>query len=165
MMRGQLKTIMINMLSKKPMSGTELAAEIQEELGWKPSYGSIYPALDQLAKEGIIEQCPAENKKEYKLTRKGKQELKKKSEEKKFMIESLENTYRMLNSIYGIPIESEMEIVEEVKKGNISFIEVQEETTALKKEMFRLMKENKIKKNKAKIKKILVETTTKLRQI
>ncbi len=62
MMRGQLKTIMINMLSKKPMSGTELAAEIQEELGWKPSYGSIYPALDQLAKEGIIEQRPAENK-------------------------------------------------------------------------------------------------------
>ncbi len=81
------------------------------------------------------------------------------------MIESLENTYRMLNSIYGIPIDSEMELVEEVKKGNVSFIEVQKETNALKKEMFRLIKENKVKKNKAKIKKILNETTKKLQQI
>ncbi len=153
------------MLNKNPMSGAELAAEIERELGWKPSYGSIYPALEQMAKEGLIEQCPAEKKKEYKLTSKGKQELKKKDAEKQQLIESLINTYKMLNSIYGLDISPDMELIEEVKKGNISFMELHEETTALKKEMFRLMKENKIKNNKAKIKRILVETTKKLKQI
>ena len=42
--RGLLRFLVLKMLSEKPMSGTEIAKQIEEQTGgrWKPSPGSIY---------------------------------------------------------------------------------------------------------------------------
>ena len=45
--RGLLRFLVLNMLAKKPMSGSEIVEVIENETAgrWKPSSGSIYPLL------------------------------------------------------------------------------------------------------------------------
>ena len=47
-MRGMLSFLILFLLSKKPMCGSELAKEIGKRKGETPSPGTIYPALKAL---------------------------------------------------------------------------------------------------------------------
>jgi DNA-binding PadR family transcriptional regulator len=60
------------MLSMKKMKGAEIAKELEARKGHKPSPGTIYPALKDLKKKGLIK---ADENKVYSLTPKGKKEL------------------------------------------------------------------------------------------
>ncbi len=76
-MRGMLGFLILYLLSKKPMHGQEIANEISNRKGDKPSPGTIYPALKGLREMGFI----SEEKKEgktivYSLTEKGENALK-----------------------------------------------------------------------------------------
>src|SRR5580700_4832215 len=53
-MRGMLSFMILWLLSKRPMYGQELAAEIGKRRGEKPNPGTIYPALKDLASRGMI---------------------------------------------------------------------------------------------------------------
>jgi DNA-binding PadR family transcriptional regulator len=72
--------VILGMLSITPSgSGYELHKAIQEIFGsfWGESYGQIYPALKQLAAEGLIEPCkpasaPKKRRQEYLLTDAGR---------------------------------------------------------------------------------------------
>ena len=72
--------VILGMLSITPSgSGYELHKAIQENFGsfWGESYGQIYPALKQLAAEGLIEPCkpasaPKKRRQEYLLTDAGR---------------------------------------------------------------------------------------------
>jgi DNA-binding PadR family transcriptional regulator len=62
------------------MTGSQIIDEIERiTLGmWRPSPGSIYPALDQLEEDGLVRISKVDGwKKYYELTEKGKQELEK----------------------------------------------------------------------------------------
>jgi DNA-binding PadR family transcriptional regulator len=72
-MRGFLSYLILWLLSKKSMSGTELSAELERRKGTKPSPGTIYPALKELREKGLIS---ADGNKVYSLTKKGQGELK-----------------------------------------------------------------------------------------
>jgi PadR family transcriptional regulator, regulatory protein PadR len=72
-MKGFLSYLIIWILSKKNMTGAELARELKTRKGSKPSPGTIYPALKELQANGIIS---ADKNKRYSLTPKGKKELK-----------------------------------------------------------------------------------------
>ena len=59
------------------MSGEEISQEIKKRKGSKPSPGTIYPVLKSLSKSGFIEEIKGNNKmKKYRITKKGKKELK-----------------------------------------------------------------------------------------
>ena len=62
-MRGMLSFLILWLLSKKDMYGQELAKEIGKRRGTKPNPGTIYPALRELEKRGLIE-----SKKEGRIT-------------------------------------------------------------------------------------------------
>jgi len=72
--------VILGMLSITPSgSGYELHKAIQENFGsfWGESYGQIYPALKQLAADGLIEPCkpasaPKKRRQEYLLTDAGR---------------------------------------------------------------------------------------------
>ncbi|MGP6239110.1 PadR family transcriptional regulator [Cuniculiplasma sp. SKW4] len=51
-----LKYWILKLLSNKPMNGAELIKEVNTRSGghWKPSPGSIYPALSSLERNGLI---------------------------------------------------------------------------------------------------------------
>ena len=74
--RGLLRFLVLNMLSKKPMSGVEIVEVIEKETGgkWIPSSGSVYPLLASLQDKGFTRETPSEEAgiKRYSLTNKGK---------------------------------------------------------------------------------------------
>jgi len=73
--KGFLRYQVLQALSEKPMSGSELMEEIGKSTGgnWKPSPGSIYPLLAWLQDNQYITELPHDNGlKRYKLTQSGK---------------------------------------------------------------------------------------------
>jgi DNA-binding PadR family transcriptional regulator len=73
--KGFIRYHVLEALSQKPMSGSELMDNIERHTGglWKPSPGSIYPLLAWLQDNGYIKELPVENGlKRYELTESGK---------------------------------------------------------------------------------------------
>ena len=74
--RGLLRFLVLNMLTKKPMSGVEIVEVINTETGgrWIPSSGSVYPLLASLHEKGFTNEMLSEEPgiKRYSLTAKGK---------------------------------------------------------------------------------------------
>ena len=75
-MRGFLSFIVLKLIGKKNMSGEDIRQELKKRKGSKPSPGTIYPVLKSLSENGFIEEIKNGNKtKKYRLTKKGKNEL------------------------------------------------------------------------------------------
>jgi len=73
--KGFIRYHVLEALSQKPMSGSELMEEIEKHTGgfWKPSPGSIYPLLAWLQDNSYVKELPSENGlKRYELTESGK---------------------------------------------------------------------------------------------
>jgi DNA-binding PadR family transcriptional regulator len=64
------------LLEERPMHGYEMITEVDERTGgaWRPSAGSIYPTLQLLEDEGLIEGTEAEGKRRFELTEAGREE-------------------------------------------------------------------------------------------
>lgn len=74
--RGDVRAAILALLSESSMHGYQIIREIEErtEGRWKPSAGSIYPTLQLLADEGLIDASEAEGRKTYSLTASGRAE-------------------------------------------------------------------------------------------
>ncbi|MFH1787799.1 MAG: PadR family transcriptional regulator [Candidatus Altiarchaeota archaeon] len=72
-MKGYLSYMILWILSKKEMKGSEIAKELEKRRGSKPSPGTIYPALKELKEKGLIK---SDKNKAYYLTKNGEKELK-----------------------------------------------------------------------------------------
>ena len=72
--KGFLFYGVLRMLSQKPMSGSELAEEIDRKTGWRPSPGSIYPLLAKLKERLYVEEVESQEAglKRFVLTDKGR---------------------------------------------------------------------------------------------
>ncbi|MCW8802051.1 MAG: PadR family transcriptional regulator [Candidatus Bathyarchaeota archaeon] len=73
--KGLLRVFVFKLLKEKPMSGSEIMDEVEQQTGgqWRPSPGSIYPLLSWLRKNGYAQELPVESAgfKRYMLTDKG----------------------------------------------------------------------------------------------
>lgn len=71
---GFLKLAILKILSQNPMHGYAIMKEIERitENSWRPSPGSIYPALQELQNSGLIIQKIAGRKRIYEITLDGK---------------------------------------------------------------------------------------------
>ena len=67
-MRGFLSFSLMWILRKKEMYGQELAVELERMRGTKPNSGTLYPALKELEKQGMVETRKEGRKRMYKLT-------------------------------------------------------------------------------------------------
>ena len=74
--RGDVRTAILTLLTDEPMHGYQIIHEIEKRSNgaWKPSAGSVYPTLQMLADEGLIEAKEADGRKTYTLTHTGKEE-------------------------------------------------------------------------------------------
>jgi DNA-binding PadR family transcriptional regulator len=70
---GFLKLAIMKIISERPMHGYALMKEIDRlsQHTWKPSPGSIYPALQEMQRSGIISQEIVGRKRVYRLTTDG----------------------------------------------------------------------------------------------
>jgi DNA-binding PadR family transcriptional regulator len=73
--RGDVRAAMLLLLNEQPQNGYQLIQEIERrtEGVWKPSPGSVYPALQQLEDEGLVQAAESEGKRAYDLTPEGRE--------------------------------------------------------------------------------------------
>lgn len=75
-MKGFLSFLVLKLISKKAMSGEEIALELERRKGHKPSPGTIYPVLKSLKEKKLIKEISCDGKdKRYELTAAGKREV------------------------------------------------------------------------------------------
>lgn len=74
MARGDVRAAVLSLLAEEPMHGYQIIREIEERSGgsWKPSAGSVYPTLQLLADEGLVEAEEQNGRKTYSLTEAGR---------------------------------------------------------------------------------------------
>src|SRR6202044_4097031 len=73
--RGDVRAAALALLAEGPMNGYQIIQEISERSGgvWRPSPGSVYPALQQLEDEGLIRAEAADGgRRAYHLTEEGR---------------------------------------------------------------------------------------------
>ncbi|MER7544903.1 PadR family transcriptional regulator [Spirillospora sp. NPDC127506] len=72
--KGNVRAAILVLLAEEPRNGYQIIQEIHERSGgaWKPSPGAVYPALQQLADEGLISGDEAGGRRTYHLTDEGR---------------------------------------------------------------------------------------------
>ena len=84
-MRGKLKLLLLYLLRSEPKHGYSLMKELSEFMGHMPSPGTVYPALRDLLKDGLIEvrirASGGRVVKEYSITEEGLKYLEERSDE------------------------------------------------------------------------------------
>lgn len=75
MRKGDVRSAVLRLLLEKPMHGYQIMNEIESRSGgiWKPSPGSVYPTLQLLLDEGLVEAHESEGRRTYSLTAEGKE--------------------------------------------------------------------------------------------
>lgn len=72
--RGDVRAAVLVLLEESPRNGYQIIQELSDrsEGAWRPSPGSVYPILQQLEDEGLVEISSIESGKTYQLTAQGK---------------------------------------------------------------------------------------------
>ena len=72
--RGDVRAAILALLREGPRNGYQIMSEIEERSGgaWRPSPGAVYPALQQLADEGLIEAEESAGRRAFSLTDEGR---------------------------------------------------------------------------------------------
>jgi DNA-binding PadR family transcriptional regulator len=73
--RGDVRAAILALLREGPCTGYQIMSEIEERSGgaWRPSPGAVYPALAQLADEGLIEGEESAGRRTFRLTDAGRE--------------------------------------------------------------------------------------------
>jgi DNA-binding PadR family transcriptional regulator len=73
--RGDVRAALLVLLAEEPRNGYQLMQEIERRSDgvWRPSPGSVYPALQQLEDEGLVRSDETEGRKLFHLTDAGRE--------------------------------------------------------------------------------------------
>ena len=75
--RGDIRAAILVLLAEEPMHGYQIIQELVERTGgvWRPSPGSVYPTLQQLQDEELVQEAPSDSgKRVYELTDTGREQ-------------------------------------------------------------------------------------------
>ena len=72
--RGDVRAAILDVLAQEPMNGYQVIQQIAERSGgaWKPSPGSVYPTIQQLEDEGLVEASDGPGKRLLQLSEEGR---------------------------------------------------------------------------------------------
>ena len=81
--RGDVRAAILDVLAGDEMNGYQLIQQISERTGgaWKPSPGSVYPTVQQLEDEGLVEGRDVEGRRLLRLTDAGRTYVEENAEE------------------------------------------------------------------------------------
>jgi DNA-binding PadR family transcriptional regulator len=90
--RGDVRAAILALLREGPRNGYQIMSEIEERSGgaWRPSPGAVYPALAQLADEGLIEAEESGGRRTFSLTDAGRRYVEENPEMARAAWESME---------------------------------------------------------------------------
>lgn len=72
--RGDIRTAALLLLNEEPRNGYQIMQEVEQRSDgvWRPSPGSVYPALAQLEDEGLIRSTESDGRKLFEITDDGR---------------------------------------------------------------------------------------------
>ncbi len=75
--RGDVRAAILALLREGPRNGYQIMSEIEERSSgaWRPSPGAVYPALQQLADEGLIAGAESAGRRTFSLTEDGRRQV------------------------------------------------------------------------------------------
>ncbi len=75
--RGDIRTAALLLLAEEPRNGYAIMQEVEQRSSgvWRPSPGSVYPALAQLEDEGLIRAEEVEGRKQFAITDAGREQV------------------------------------------------------------------------------------------
>ena len=96
--RGDVRSAILDVLSGEPMNGYQVIQQIAERSNglWKPSPGSVYPTIQQLEDEGLVEGTSPEGRRLLRLTEAGRAHVAEHAEE-------LAQTWRPFDEAQEVP--------------------------------------------------------------
>lgn len=100
-LKGYLKPVILKLLSNEDeKTGSELAEEIEKRVGSKPSYGSIYPILQDFREKNLVEIKKEGKKKKYSLLEKGKEFVEEFEEKKREQTEDFLSMLKTFKTLF-----------------------------------------------------------------
>jgi len=75
--RGDVRAAILSLLSEKPLNGYQIMQELEQRSrgSWRPSPGAVYPALQQLEDEGLVQAESTAGGRVFALTDKGRRHV------------------------------------------------------------------------------------------
>lgn len=166
MITNKLRILVLKQLAMGESSGYDLVKRIHAATGWKPSYGSIYPLLEQLRTESLATVKEEGKSKIYSLTQKGRGELHLFTEHHDAMIAQVAEWQKVMAHLCGEDHDPFFEhLTSSLQQGVMPFKEVVKHGYAFRAELTRLSKEGLLKGHKREVVAIIEEATAKMRMI
>ncbi len=164
MMAGYLRLIVMKTLADRKLSGYDLIKQIEKETGtWRPSFGSIYPLLEKLLKEKLVDFDVQGRKKVYFLTSEGKKHLGIIDKSKNTLVDRLIGTWKAFGKITDKrEMNFMLEVFNSLKKGQLPFKEFNPELNEFRATIYEVYSAG---KDSRKVKSILRKTIKKLKSI
>lgn len=170
MNQGCLKMLVVQQLSENPRSGYQLVKAIYETTGWKPSFGSVYPLLSSLQENNHVTSTQQGRSKLYALTEHGKTLFANQRERAQQVQHRIIEELRMLQSMGHEGVGSFIALLEEEMRQTqndpqaVSFKNLPE-GIMIREELFRLLKEGKMKTKRKEMSAIMFEAVKKLKKL
>lgn len=164
-LRGMLKIIVLKALDESPKNGYALMKYIEEASGHKPSTGSVYPLLESLKEKKLVSAKKKGRSKEYTLTAKGKKTLKEVQAMRKKCMRDFSEKMHVISKLTGEKIGKELKMIKKIHESEVPLKELNPELHDLKMEIFKQYQLGKIKKNSAKIKKVLGRAASEMKKL
>ncbi len=115
--RGFLESYILLLLRTEPLHGYKIMEKIKERTKfWKPSPGSVYPALQSLVKKGFVKKIDEGRRKRYALTKKG---LRLSKEIKDFEEAMREKMSKILGEVLNVNKTEIERFLEDMKKKHM----------------------------------------------
>ena len=72
--RGDVRAVILALLAERPMHGYEMLEELSRRTSglWRPSPGSLYPALQLLEDQGLVRSVEEQGRRRFELTEAGR---------------------------------------------------------------------------------------------
>ena len=72
--RGDVRAVILALLAERPMHGYEMLEELSRRTRglWRPSPGSLYPALQLLEDQGLVRSAEEQGRRRFELTGEGR---------------------------------------------------------------------------------------------
>ncbi len=101
--RGDVRAALLRLLLEEPRNGYQMIEEIARRSGgvWRPSPGSVYPALQQMEDEGLVNGVEAGGSRTYRLTEEGRRQADERAEPWADVCRSLPEDRHELRTLWG----------------------------------------------------------------
>lgn len=166
MVPNKLRILVLKHLGHGAHSGYQLTKEIHEQTGWKPSYGSIYPLLEQMKREGLVTFKEEGKKKSYSLTAKGKTAYEEFQTHHEQIARQMREIHNVMSELCNVEKEPFFEyIATQIEKGEVPFNELVKTGQHFRAELARLANDGLLKERRGDVIAILEDATQKLRRI